>query len=94
MYRDTSTGYLYADQPHETAFTATVEGEENPIQVKAVDTDTITIGGNTFIKLTVGELDVVDSNGYQLVMDSESNVVCYIEDGVAQYSSITITDNE
>ena len=92
LYRDTTTDYLYTDQTLETAFTAIVEGEENPVQVKVVDTDTITIGGNTFVKLTAGELDVVDTNGYQLVLDSAEGNICYIVDGVAETSSMAITD--
>ena len=92
MYRDASTEELYTDNTLETAFTAVVDGELNPVQVKAISTNTITIGGNTFIKLTAGDLNVVDKNGKQLICDSTDLTIYYINDGVPESSSMSITD--
>ena len=92
LYRDTATGNLYTDQLGTIAFTASVYGETDPVQVKASDTDTITIGSDTFVKLTAGGYDVIDSQGNQLVWDNINGNLCYIVDGVAETSSMSITD--
>lgn len=94
LYRDTTTGNLYTDQLGETPFTSTVYGETDPVQVKAVDTDTITIGSDTFVRLTAGGYNVIDSQGKQLVWDNTNGNLCYIVDGVAETSSMSITDIE
>lgn len=94
LYRDATTGNLYTDQLGTIAFTSTVYGETDPVQVKAVATNTITIGGDTFVKLTAGSYDVVDSQGKQLVWDSTNCNLCYIVDGVAETSSMSIINIE
>ena len=94
MYRDTTNGNLYTDQTAETAFTATLSGEASPVQVKAVATNTIEIGSETFVRLTASDYNVVDSEGNQLVWDNINGNLCYIVDGVAETSSMSITDIE
>ena len=94
LYRDAETGNVYTDQVGETPFTASVYGETDPVQVKALDTNTITIGSNTFVKLTAGSYDVIDNQGNQLVWDNVNGNLCYIVDGVAETSNMGITDIE
>lgn len=92
LYRNATTGAIYTDQTLETALTATVEGEESPVQVEAIETNTVTFGDNEFVRLTAGELNVKDSNGNQIIWDSENGNIAYVVDGVPETSSATITD--
>lgn len=60
--------------------------------MEALSDNTITIGESTFVKLTAETVDVVDSQGKQLVWDSQSGSIYYINNGTPESSSMTITD--
>lgn len=92
LYRNTTTGAVYTNQTLETALTASVEGEETPVQVEAIETNTVTFGGNEFIRLTAGELNVKDSNGNQIIWDSVNGNIAYVVDGTPETSSMSITN--
>lgn len=92
LYRNTTTGAVYTDQTLETALTASVEGEAAPVQVEAIGTNTVTFGGNEFVRLTAGELNVKDSNGNQIIWDSANGNIAYVVDGTPETSSMTITN--
>lgn len=92
LYRNATTGAVYTDQTLETALTASVEGEVNPVQVEALETNTVTFGGNEFIRLTAGELNVKDNEGNQIIWDSANGNIAYVVDGTPETSSMTITD--
>lgn len=94
LFRDAETGNVYTDQLGETPFTASVYGETDPVQVKALASNTITIGSETFVKLTAGDYDVIDNQGNQLVWNNVDGNLCYIVDGVAETSSMSITNIE
>ena len=91
-YRNATTGAVYTDSTLETALTASVEGEAVPVQVEAIGTNTVTFGGNEFIRLTAGELNVKDSNGNQIIWDSANGNIAYVVDGTPETSNMTITN--
>lgn len=94
LYVVDETGNLYTDDLGGTPFTATVYGEADPIQVEVLETNTITIGGHDFVRLTAGNYNIVDSMGYQLVWDNTGGGnICYIVDGVAETSNMSIVVN-
>lgn len=93
LYMIDETGNLYTDALGEMPFIAAVYGEDNPVQVKVLDTNTITIGDATFIRLTAGNYNVVDNQGYQLVWDNNNGGnICYIVEGVAETSNMSINN--
>lgn len=93
-YRNTTTGAVYTDQTLETALTASVEGEVNPVQVEALETNTVTFDGSEYIRLTAGELKVTDISGNQLICRSNGGYVLYVSlvDGNQYLTNITITN--
>lgn len=62
--------------------------------MEAIDSNTATYGETTFVRLTASDKNVEDSNGNQLLLDSENSILYYVEDGVPQSTSIAVTDEE
>ena len=91
LYRNATTGAIYTDATLETALTASFE-DLSPVQVEAIETNTVTFGDNEFVRLTAGGLNVKDSNGNQIIWDSENGNIAYVVDGVPETSSMAITD--
>ena len=74
----------------ETSFNATVDNAQ--VQVKALNENTVTYGANEFIRFTAGDLNVEDSNGKQLIMDSTDNTVYMVTDGTPESTNIQVVD--
>lgn len=78
MYIDTN-GKLYSDVLLETPFKATVGDVE--VQVEAINTNTLVVGGVTYIKLTASTYEVENEDGNKIVLNPD-NIICEVEDGV------------
>lgn len=73
----------------ENAYIATIAN--TTVQVEALETNTVTIGGNTFVKLTASNYDVESLTGIKLVVDSE-NVIYEVVNGVPESTNYMLID--
>lgn len=73
----------------ENAYIATIAN--TTVQVEALETNTVTIGGSTFVKLTASNYDVESLTGIKLVVDSE-NVIYEVVNGVPESTNYMLID--